>query len=159
MNPIMMRTSHALCGRRAVALQHPRHTLCRQQQRRSVRVAASSDADDAAFDYDVFVIGGGSGGVRAARTAASHGEREDAAPTAGAQAARHPGMRRPLSQLHTDAYAGVKVALAELPMGFLARPDKGGVGGTCVLRGCVPKKLFLYASEFATEATASQGFG
>lgn len=51
------------------------------------------------------------------------------------------------------------MALAELPMDFLAGPDKGGVGGTCVLRGCVPKKLMLYASEFASEAQASQGFG
>lgn len=54
---------------------------------------------------------------------------------------------------------GAKVALAELPLSFMAGPDKGGVGGTCVLRGCVPKKLMLYASEFATEAQASKGFG
>ncbi len=58
-----------------------------------------------AFDYDLFVIGGGSGGVRAARVAAQ---------------------------------AGVKVALAE----------ESRYGGTCVIRGCVPKKLMVFASEF-----------
>ena len=58
-----------------------------------------------AFDYDLFVIGGGSGGVRAARVAAQ---------------------------------GGAKVALAE--------EDK--YGGTCVQRGCVPKKLMVFASEF-----------
>ena len=58
-----------------------------------------------AFDYDLFVIGGGSGGVRAARVAAAE---------------------------------GVRVALAE----------EDRYGGTCVIRGCVPKKLMVYASEF-----------
>ena len=56
------------------------------------------------FDYDLFVIGGGSGGVRAARVAAGE--------------------------------AGAKVALAE--------DDR--LGGTCVIRGCVPKKLMVFAS-------------
>ena len=55
------------------------------------------------FDYDLFVIGGGSGGVRAARVAASE--------------------------------AGAKVGLAE----------EDRYGGTCVIRGCVPKKLMVYA--------------
>ena len=59
----------------------------------------------AAFDYDLFVIGGGSGGVRAARMSAQH---------------------------------GAKVALAE----------EFRWGGTCVIRGCVPKKLLVYASSF-----------
>jgi glutathione reductase (NADPH) len=58
------------------------------------------------FDYDLFVIGGGSGGVRSARVAAQ---------------------------------AGVRVALAE----------ESRYGGTCVIRGCVPKKLMVFASEFA----------
>jgi glutathione reductase (NADPH) len=68
------------------------------------------------YDYDLFVIGGGSGGVRAARIAAEHGAR---------------------------------VALAE--------EDK--VGGTCVLRGCVPKKLIHHAAHFAEELEDSIGFG
>lgn len=62
----------------------------------------------AEFDYDLFVIGAGSGGVRASRIAASHGAR---------------------------------VAVAE----------EFRVGGTCVIRGCVPKKLLVYASQFAED--------
>jgi len=68
------------------------------------------------FDYDLFVIGAGSGGVRAARVAAEHGAR---------------------------------VAIAE--------EDK--VGGTCVIRGCVPKKLLVHGSHFAEAFEDSVGFG
>ncbi|MDE1916219.1 MAG: glutathione-disulfide reductase [Sphingomonadales bacterium] len=68
------------------------------------------------FDYDLFVIGAGSGGVRAGRIAASHGAR---------------------------------VAMAE----------EFRVGGTCVIRGCVPKKLLVYASHFAHELHDAPGFG
>jgi len=68
------------------------------------------------FDYDLFVIGAGSGGVRAARIAARY---------------------------------GAKVAVAE----------EYRVGGTCVIRGCVPKKLFVYASKFAEEFEDAVGFG
>ena len=69
-----------------------------------------------AFDFDLFVIGGGSGGVRAARVAAQ---------------------------------AGAKVALAE----------EHRYGGTCVIRGCVPKKLMVYASAFAQSFEDAAGFG
>ena len=68
------------------------------------------------FEYDLIVIGAGSGGVRAARVAAGH---------------------------------GAKVAIIEEE-----RP-----GGTCVLRGCVPKKLLVYASEFKKQISDSRGFG
>ncbi len=68
------------------------------------------------FDYDLFVIGAGSGGVRAARISAKH---------------------------------GAKVAIAE----------EFRVGGTCVIRGCVPKKLLVYASKFAEEFEDAIGFG
>ena len=68
------------------------------------------------FDYDLFVIGGGSGGVRAARMAAG---------------------------------TGARVAIAE----------EYRVGGTCVIRGCVPKKLLVYASHFPEEFADSKGFG
>lgn len=85
-----------------------------------------SDGDGSKYDYDVVVIGGGSGGVRTARTAAD---------------------------------LGARVALVELPMALISSAEKGGIGGTCVLRGCVPKKLMLYAAEFATEMEASRGFG
>jgi glutathione reductase (NADPH) len=68
------------------------------------------------FDTDLFVIGGGSGGVRAARIAAGHGAR---------------------------------VMLAE----------EYRVGGTCVIRGCVPKKLLVYASRFAHAFEDAAGYG
>ena len=68
------------------------------------------------FDYDLFVIGAGSGGVRASRIAASHGAR---------------------------------VAVAE----------EYRVGGTCVIRGCVPKKLLVYGSHFAEDLTDAKRFG
>ncbi len=68
------------------------------------------------FDYDLFVIGAGSGGVRAARMAAGYGAR---------------------------------VAIAE----------EYRVGGTCVIRGCVPKKLFVYASQFSENFEDAKGFG
>ncbi|MGC7403312.1 glutathione-disulfide reductase [Pandoraea pneumonica] len=68
------------------------------------------------FDVDLFVIGAGSGGVRAARVAAQYGAR-------------------------------VKVA------------EEFRVGGTCVIRGCVPKKLLVYASRFADEFEDAAGFG
>ncbi len=70
----------------------------------------------AGFDYDLFVIGAGSGGVRAARIAAGYGAR---------------------------------VAIAE----------EYRIGGTCVIRGCVPKKLLVYASRFADEFEEARGFG
>ncbi len=68
------------------------------------------------FDYDLFVIGGGSGGVRAARMA---------------------------------ALAGKRVALAE----------EWRMGGTCVIRGCIPKKLLVYASQFKENIMDSAGYG
>ncbi|MHB8885576.1 MAG: glutathione-disulfide reductase [Methylovirgula sp.] len=68
------------------------------------------------FDVDLFVIGAGSGGVRAARIAASH---------------------------------GAKVMVAE----------EFRIGGTCVIRGCVPKKLMVYASRYADEFVDAAGFG
>jgi len=68
------------------------------------------------YDYDLFVIGAGSGGVRAARMAATY---------------------------------GAKVAVSE----------EYRVGGTCVIRGCVPKKLMVYASRFADAFEDAAGFG
>jgi len=68
------------------------------------------------YDYDLFVIGAGSGGVRASRIAAGHGAR---------------------------------VAIAE----------EFRVGGTCVIRGCVPKKLLVYASQFADDLSHAADYG
>ena len=70
----------------------------------------------ASYDYQLFVIGGGSGGVRAARIASG---------------------------------LGARVAIAE----------NFRYGGTCVIRGCVPKKLLVYAAHFAEDFADAQGFG
>lgn len=69
------------------------------------------------FDYDLFVIGGGSGGVRAARVAAGE--------------------------------TGAKVGLAE----------EDRYGGTCVIRGCVPKKLMVFASGYSSMVDEAQEYG
>src|SRR6187402_3645061 len=68
------------------------------------------------YDVDLFVIGAGSGGVRAARISAGH---------------------------------GAKVAIAE----------EFRVGGTCVIRGCVPKKLLVYGAHFAEDLADARRFG
>ena len=68
------------------------------------------------FDFDLFVIGAGSGGVRAARISAGHGAR---------------------------------VAICE----------ESRVGGTCVIRGCVPKKLMSYAAHFHEDFEDAAGYG
>jgi glutathione reductase (NADPH) len=70
----------------------------------------------ASHDYDLFVIGAGSGGVRASRVSAAHGAR---------------------------------VAVAE----------EHKVGGTCVIRGCVPKKLLVYGAHFAEDLADARRFG
>ena len=68
------------------------------------------------YDYDLFVIGAGSGGVRAARIA---------------------------------SLAGAKVAIAE----------EYRIGGTCVIRGCVPKKFLVYGAEFSQMFADAPGYG
>ena len=55
--------------------------------------------------------------------------------------------------------AGVRVGVAEMPFGAIASDSVGGAGGTCVLRGCVPKKLFVYAASFPEEFRDARGFG
>jgi len=57
------------------------------------------------------------------------------------------------------AKEGLKVAVVELPYGLVSSADVGGAGGTCVIRGCVPKKLLVYASSFQADFRDSQGFG
>ncbi|CAL5220151.1 g2113 [Coccomyxa viridis] len=54
---------------------------------------------------------------------------------------------------------GAKVACVELPFGFLSSDEIGGAGGTCVIRGCVPKKILVYGSAFAEEFRDANGFG
>ena len=96
---------------RGLPARHPSSTLSARSM--SQRVSTSHMSE---FDYDLFVIGGGSGGVRAARIAAGH---------------------------------GAKVAIAE----------EYRFGGTCVIRGCVPKKLLVYASRFRDDFEDAAGFG
>src|SRR3954464_5115057 len=67
-------------------------------------------------DFDLFVVGAGSGGVRASRVAAAY---------------------------------GAKVAVAE----------EHRVGGTCAIRGCVPKKLLVYGAHFAEDLAGGRRFG
>ncbi len=55
--------------------------------------------------------------------------------------------------------AGARVGVAEMPFGAIASDTVGGAGGTCVLRGCVPKKLFVYAASFPEEFKEARGFG
>jgi glutathione reductase (NADPH) len=81
---------------------------------RSQQIGSSAMAD--AYDYDLFTIGAGSGGVRASRVAAAHGAR---------------------------------VAVAE----------EYRVGGTCVIRGCVPKKMLVYGAHFAEDLVDARAFG
>lgn len=89
-------------------------------------IASATNGSGGDYDYDLFTIGAGSGGVRGSRFAASY---------------------------------GAKVAVVELPFAYRASLTTGGVGGTCVLRGCVPKKLLVYGSEFAQEFQDCNGFG
>src|SRR5436309_16100410 len=85
----------------------------RTRQRKS---KSSSGRVMAEYDFDLFVIGGGYGGVRASRLA---------------------------------ALAGRRVAIAE----------EYQFGGTCVIRGCIPKKLFVYASQYGEDFEDAAGFG
>jgi glutathione reductase (NADPH) len=62
-------------------------------------------------------------------------------------------------RLGLGACAGIKAAICELPFAPIASDTQGGAGGTCVLRGCVPKKLMYYGSEFAEAFRDSVGFG
>lgn len=56
-------------------------------------------------------------------------------------------------------HPGVKVAVCEVPFHYIASEHQGGLGGTCVLRGCVPKKLLSYGGEFINEFKAAEGYG
>ncbi|PNY13320.1 glutathione reductase cytosolic-like [Trifolium pratense] len=70
------------------------------------------------FDFDLFIIGAGSGGVRAARFSSNF---------------------------------GAKVGICELPFDPISSETIGGVGGTCVIRGCVPKKILVYGASYGGE--------
>ncbi|XP_071738206.1 glutathione reductase, chloroplastic-like isoform X1 [Rutidosis leptorrhynchoides] len=97
-----------------------------KSRRFSTRAESTNGAEPRHYDFDLFTIGAGSGGVRASRFAANF---------------------------------GASVAVCELPFATISSDSTGGVGGTCVLRGCVPKKLLVYASKYAHEFEESLGFG
>lgn len=68
-------------------------------------------------------------------------------------------IQRGLSQQSKVVFTGIKAAICELPFARKASDTEGGAGGTCVLRGCVPKKLMVYGGEFAEAFKDSIGFG
>ncbi|XP_052728573.1 glutathione reductase, cytosolic-like [Vigna angularis] len=78
------------------------------------------------FDFDLFIIGTGSGGVRAARFLSNY---------------------------------GAKVGICELPFNAISSETIGGVGGTCVIRGCVPKKILVYGASFGGELEDARNYG
>ncbi|PIA31505.1 hypothetical protein AQUCO_04900066v1 [Aquilegia coerulea] len=92
----------------------------------TVKAESSNGTEPRHFDFDLFTIGAGSGGVRASRFASNF---------------------------------GAKVAICELPFATISSESAGGVGGTCVLRGCVPKKLLVYSSKYSHDNEESAGFG
>ena len=55
--------------------------------------------------------------------------------------------------------APAKVGLCEMPFDLISSERAGGLGGTCVIRGCVPKKLFVYGSSFSSEFCDAVGYG
>lgn len=55
--------------------------------------------------------------------------------------------------------AGARVGLCELPLDWIQSDERGGLGGTCILRGCVPKKLMHYAGSFTEDLEDASSFG
>ena len=155
------------------------------------------------YDFDLFTIGAGSGGVRAARWAASnfgalldshvencaslcaceafsvlfelltsyctsarrelhsHTHHTHTVPQAAWSRLRQArdGLLTAYPEVLDPGCAGIKAAICEMPFARKASDVAGGAGGTCVLRGCVPKKLMVYGGEFAQAFKDSVGFG
>ena len=66
---------------------------------------------------------------------------------------------RVTSLLYSNASAGARTAVCEVPFDYIASETQGGLGGTCVLRGCVPKKLLSYGGEYSNEFKGAEGYG
>jgi hypothetical protein len=64
-----------------------------------------------------------------------------------------------LPLIRAPLHSGARVALCELPFSLVQTDTEGGLGGTCILRGCVPKKLLVYGGEFANEFKECEGYG
>ncbi|CAI0434302.1 unnamed protein product [Linum tenue] len=117
--PLSSSSPSFLSLRKTLPSHHSRSFSLFQQPRRQFTARADSDNGTESprqYDFDLFTIGAGSGGVRASRFAANF---------------------------------GASVAICELPFATIS----------CVLRGCVPKKLLVYASKYAHEFDESNGFG
>ncbi|XP_058760868.1 glutathione reductase, cytosolic-like [Vicia villosa] len=78
------------------------------------------------YDFDLFIIGAGSGGVRATRFSSNF---------------------------------GAKVGICELPFHPISSETIGGVGGTCVIRVCVPKKILVYGATYGGDLEDARNFG
>jgi glutathione reductase (NADPH) len=123
--------------------------------------------DGESYEWDLVCIGAGSGGVRASRLAAgTYGKKVRAARARARRClplshARPPPRRAPppAAAHPPPARRPPQVAIVELPFGLVSSAAVGGAGGTCVIRGCVPKKLLVYASEFAEAYADGAGFG
>ncbi|KAE8668101.1 Glutathione reductase, cytosolic [Hibiscus syriacus] len=87
---------------------------------------SQTNQEESQYDFDLFVIGAGSGGVRAARFSANY---------------------------------RAKVGICELPFHPISSEVIGGVGGTCVIRGCVPKKILVYGATFGGEIEDARNYG
>nr|AHG97672.1 glutathione reductase [Boehmeria nivea] len=87
---------------------------------------SQTNEEEAQYDFDLFVIGAGSGGVRASRFSANY---------------------------------GAKVGICELPFHPISSEVIGGVGGTCVIRGCVPKKILVYGASLGGEIEDAREYG
>uniref|UniRef100_A0A6N2KTJ0 Pyridine nucleotide-disulphide oxidoreductase dimerisation domain-containing protein n=1 Tax=Salix viminalis TaxID=40686 RepID=A0A6N2KTJ0_SALVM len=111
--PKTLTTTTSLSSRRPLSHHRRRHLTTRAEAENGAEASRH-------YDFDLFTIGAGSGGVRASRFAANF---------------------------------GASVAVCELPFSTVSSEL------TCVLRGCVPKKLLVYASKYAHEFDESRGFG
>ena len=189
------------------AITNDRHPILLEERLLQVRAASSNGTGK--YDYDLFTIGAGSGGVRATRFSSSnYGDCCHRPPSREQQAllplpaelfhswyrkefcigrfpqqitlsvthgryipfesrtslclARFSSTPQALQYLtvsETLQSAGAKTAICELPFARIASDEFGGAGGTCVLRGCVPKKLMVYGGEFAEAFRDSKAYG
>ncbi|KAM7496044.1 hypothetical protein LguiA_020458 [Lonicera macranthoides] len=122
--PIFLSPPSLLSHSKTLPLLSHRHH--HHHRRFTIRAESTNGAEPRHYDFDLFTIGAGSGGVRASRFASSY---------------------------------GASVAICELPFSTISSDTTGGYGGTCVLRGCVPKKLMVYSSHYSHEFEESRGFG
>lgn len=136
---------------------------------RALAAFAVTAMADPQYDFDLFTIGAGSGGVRASRISASYGAKvavrlerpessEFTAPsrhisTSNLAAGDIPAA---LDLAHPPPLSSPQVC--EMPYSTKASDTAGGAGGTCVLRGCVPKKLLVFGSSYGCALRCAAAF-